>query len=110
MQIGDVKTLNAVVSAAESSFYLLRDEIESEKQLTIYCEKSPAMNCLQIVFEWVRGYKPHEAPEPDEPVFDYQKVFIPYGCDHHKVVKDVLDVLENIYNLELEEMYEFSFD
>ena len=111
MKVNNIENLKGIISATESAFYLLNNEIESDKEVKIWAAYSPKMNALVVNFEWVSGYNPVADPNPNEKIWSEQKIYIPYDCPVHKVVKDIIDILEIIDNDDIEKVYELdTFD
>lgn len=102
MKVINIHNLKTLVNATESSYYLLVDEIDSEKELDIKVMHSPKYTDFQIIFSYVEGYKDGET------VYSEDIIFVSDDTEQHKVVKDVLDMLEIIDKKEFRTDYDWD--
>jgi hypothetical protein len=106
----DIHNLKAIVSATESAYYLLNNVIEDEKNLNIMVKFAPDFKCLQIIFDYIIGFKEQDEPNLPEEVRETNRISIVEDSPVHKIVKDVIDMLEIIYNMELRTFYDVSYN
>lgn len=106
----DIHNLKSIVSATESSYYLLNNVINEEKNLNIMVKFAPEFQCLQIIFNYIIGFYEQDEPNLPEGVRETNKIYITEDSPVHKIVKDVIDMLEEIDNMELRTFYDTSYN
>lgn len=102
MKVINIHNLKTLVNATESSYYLLVDEIDSEKDLKISVKHMNMYTDYQVIFRYVEGYKDGET------VYSEDTIYVADDTEQHKVVKDVLDMLEIIDKKEFRTDYDWD--